>query len=144
MIKNNSIFSSFKTDSLSGLVVFLVALPLCLGIAVASGASPFAVIIIGVIGGLVVGHLSGSSMVLEPEKELEQNTLDYQCPVLSQGLSFNSGDSARAIIAKRSFRVDFSWFSQQYFTSSRSVKSSSEGKFPKFHSLNCKHKNLKN
>jgi MFS superfamily sulfate permease-like transporter len=62
MSKNNSIYSSIKTDSLSGLVVFLVALPLCLGIAVASGASPFAGIITGIIGGLVVGYLSGSNV----------------------------------------------------------------------------------
>lgn len=62
MDKKNSMFSSFKTDSLSGLVVFLVALPLCLGIAVASGASPFAGIISGIIGGLIVGYLSGSQV----------------------------------------------------------------------------------
>jgi MFS superfamily sulfate permease-like transporter len=49
-----------RTDLLSGLVVFLVALPLCLGIAVASGAPPFAGIITGVIAGIVVGSLSGS------------------------------------------------------------------------------------
>lgn len=49
-----------KTDFLSGIVVFLVALPLCLGIAVASGAPPFAGIITGVIAGIVVGYLSGS------------------------------------------------------------------------------------
>jgi MFS superfamily sulfate permease-like transporter len=52
----------FKSDLLSGMVVFLVALPLCLGIAVASGAPPFAGIICGVIAGIVVGYLSGSNV----------------------------------------------------------------------------------
>jgi MFS superfamily sulfate permease-like transporter len=55
-------FSAMKTDTLSGLVVFLVALPLCLGIAVASGAPPFAGIISGIIGGIVVGFLSNSNL----------------------------------------------------------------------------------
>jgi len=59
---NKNIFSSVKTDAVSGLVVFLVALPLCLGIAVASGASPFAGIITGVIGGIIVGYLSNSNV----------------------------------------------------------------------------------
>jgi MFS superfamily sulfate permease-like transporter len=54
--------SYFKTDVLSGLVVFLVALPLCLGIALASGAPLFAGIISGVIGGIVVGFLSHSQL----------------------------------------------------------------------------------
>ncbi len=52
----------FKTDILSGLVVFLVALPLCLGIALASGAPLFAGIISGVIGGIVVGIFSNSQL----------------------------------------------------------------------------------
>ncbi len=47
-------------DMIAGTVVFLVALPLCLGIALASGATPFSGLVTGVIGGLVVGILSGS------------------------------------------------------------------------------------
>lgn len=59
-MKLNTTF--LKSDLLSGMVVFLVALPLCLGIAVASGAPPFAGIISGVIAGIVVGSLSGSNV----------------------------------------------------------------------------------
>ncbi len=51
-----------KTDLVSGLVVFLVALPLCLGIALASGAPLFSGIIAGIIGGIVVGSLSHSEL----------------------------------------------------------------------------------
>jgi MFS superfamily sulfate permease-like transporter len=54
--------SYFKTDILSGMVVFLVALPLCLGIALASGAPLFGGIIAGVIGGIVVGFMSNSQL----------------------------------------------------------------------------------
>jgi MFS superfamily sulfate permease-like transporter len=62
MTKNTSIFANLKSDFASGLVVFLVALPLCLGIALASGAPLFAGIISGVIGGIVVGYLSNSHL----------------------------------------------------------------------------------
>lgn len=51
-----------KSDVLSGSVVFLIALPLCLGIALASGAPLFAGIISGIIGGIVVGFLSNSHL----------------------------------------------------------------------------------
>ena len=55
-------FKYIKNDFPSGLVVFLVALPLCLGIALASGAPLFAGVISGIIGGLVVGSLSNSQV----------------------------------------------------------------------------------
>ncbi|MEQ9299624.1 MAG: SulP family inorganic anion transporter [Cyclobacteriaceae bacterium] len=62
MIKDESFISNLKYDLPAGLVVFLVALPLCLGIALASGAPLFAGIIAGIAGGIVVGSLSGSSL----------------------------------------------------------------------------------
>ncbi|PRX36547.1 MFS superfamily sulfate permease-like transporter [Paraburkholderia sp. BL18I3N2] len=55
-------FASFPRDMFAGTVVFLVALPLCLGIANASGVDPFAGLLSGIIGGLVVALLSGSHL----------------------------------------------------------------------------------
>lgn len=52
-------FSRFP-DFTAGLVVFLVALPLCLGVALASNAPLFSGLIAGIVGGIVVGFLSGS------------------------------------------------------------------------------------
>lgn len=51
-----------KQDVAAGLVVFLVALPLCLGIALASGAPMFSGLIAGLVGGLIVAWLSGSQL----------------------------------------------------------------------------------
>ena len=62
MENKTGIFYSFKTDLSASLVVFLVAVPLCLGIALASGAPLFAGIISGIIGGIIVGSISGSAV----------------------------------------------------------------------------------
>lgn len=55
-------FKHIKSDLPSGLVVFLVALPLCLGVALASGAPLISGVIAGVVGGILVGTLSGSQL----------------------------------------------------------------------------------
>ena len=55
-------FTSLKNDIPASIVVFFVAIPLCLGIALASGAPLFSGIIAGVIGGIVVGSISGSQV----------------------------------------------------------------------------------
>lgn len=60
--QNNGLFSNLKHDLPASVVVFLVAVPLCLGIALASGAPLFSGIIAGIIGGIVVGAFSGSQL----------------------------------------------------------------------------------
>lgn len=62
MSKQTSLFSNLKGDLSAGLVVFLIAVPLCLGIALASGAPLFSGMIAGIIGGIVIGSLSGSQL----------------------------------------------------------------------------------
>jgi carbonic anhydrase len=62
MSNNSSFFSNIKGDFASGLVVFLIAVPLCLGIALASGAPLYSGIVSGIIGGIVVGLLSKSQL----------------------------------------------------------------------------------
>ncbi|SHL92641.1 carbonic anhydrase [Chitinophaga jiangningensis] len=62
MNKQTSIFSNIKGDLSAGLVVFLIAVPLCLGIALASGAPLFSGMIAGIIGGIVIGFFSGSNL----------------------------------------------------------------------------------
>lgn len=59
-MKKTNLFKYLKSDFPAGLVVFLVALPLCLGIAMASGAPLFSGIIAGIVGGIIVGYLSDS------------------------------------------------------------------------------------
>ena len=55
-------FKTLKNDIPASIVVFFVALPLCLGIALASGAPLFSGLIAGIVGGIIVGFLSGSQI----------------------------------------------------------------------------------
>ncbi|MFD1466963.1 SulP family inorganic anion transporter [Hymenobacter caeli] len=57
-----SLFSTIGQDAPAGLVVFLVALPLCLGISLASGAPLLAGVVAGIVGGVLVSWLSGSAV----------------------------------------------------------------------------------
>jgi MFS superfamily sulfate permease-like transporter len=62
MDTNKNLFANFKNDLSAGIVVFLVAVPLCLGIALASGAPFFSGMIAGIIGGILIGFLSNSHL----------------------------------------------------------------------------------
>ena len=57
-----SLRSTLGQDALAGVVVFLVALPLCLGISLASGAPLLAGVVTGIVGGVLVSWLSGSQL----------------------------------------------------------------------------------
>ncbi len=58
----DSMFSYPKQDVVAGIVVFLVALPLCLGIAIACGVPPISGLVAGIVGGLVVPAISRSPL----------------------------------------------------------------------------------
>ena len=62
MNQKKGFFANIGSDIPAGVIVFLVALPLCLGIASASDASPLSGIIAGIVGGVVVASISGSPL----------------------------------------------------------------------------------
>ena len=62
IMSQSNLFKHLKNDLPASIVVFFVAVPLCLGIALASGAPLFAGIIAGIVGGIVVGFASGSPL----------------------------------------------------------------------------------
>ena len=59
---NKNFFKHWQKDLPASIVVFFVAVPLCLGIALASGAPLFSGLIAGIVGGIVVGTISNSSL----------------------------------------------------------------------------------
>ncbi len=62
MKEKKGLFAHIGSDLPAGIIVFLVALPLCLGIASASDASPLSGLIAGIVGGIVVAIISGSPL----------------------------------------------------------------------------------
>lgn len=62
MFMNRSFVTHLRSDFSASIVVFLVAVPLCLGIAMASGAPFFSGLIAGIVGGIVIGILSNSHL----------------------------------------------------------------------------------
>lgn len=61
-MSKSGFLKNIKSDAISGIIVFLIALPLCLGIAQASGAPLFSGLVAGIIGGIIIGALSGSQL----------------------------------------------------------------------------------
>ena len=62
IMNQNNLFQNLKSDIPASIVVFFVAIPLCLGIALASGAPLISGLIAGIIGGVLVGAISGSQI----------------------------------------------------------------------------------
>ena len=62
VMKNLNLYLNIRHDLPASVVVFFVAIPLCLGIALASGAPLFSGLIAGIVGGIVVGLISGSQV----------------------------------------------------------------------------------
>ena len=92
MKNNNSklsdFFKHFNKDFPASIAVFFVALPLCLGVALASGAPMFSGIVAGVVGGLVAGFFSGSAVgVSGPAAGLAVIVLGY---LTSLGAQFDN------------------------------------------------------
>ena len=62
---------NWKSDILSGFTIFLIALPLCIGIAIASGAPPMAGLFAGIVGGILASILGGSYVTINGPAEIQ-------------------------------------------------------------------------
>ncbi|MEM8864461.1 MAG: SulP family inorganic anion transporter [Planctomycetota bacterium] len=93
---------AFKSDLPASIIVFLVALPLCMGIAIASKAPPATGLITGIVGGIIVGFIAGSPLqvsgpaaglfvlvanIIEDFGATESGTLDIERGLAAMGLA---------------------------------------------------------
>jgi MFS superfamily sulfate permease-like transporter len=93
-----TLFAHLKSDFLASVVVFLVALPLCLGIALASGLPAAAGLITGIVGGLVVAWLAGSPLqVSGPAAGLTVIVYEIVQRYREEYLRANAGQEADAL-----------------------------------------------
>ena len=89
------LLSAPRRDFLASLVVFLVALPLCMGIAIASGVSPAQGLITGIVGGVVAGALTGSPLsVSGPAAGLTVLVFDFLQSQRAEFIARRIGDAA--------------------------------------------------
>ncbi|PQO37993.1 SulP family inorganic anion transporter [Blastopirellula marina] len=96
----------FRKDFIASIVVFLVALPLCIGIAVAVGVNPARALITGIIGGLVVGIFSGSPLqVSGPAAGLFVIVADIIAQQKAKFLGFYSGPETGAETASVTYAL---------------------------------------
>ena len=94
-----SMFGHPKEDTVAGVVVFLVALPLCLGIAIACGVPPVSGLVAGVVGGIVVPWISRSPLsVTGPAAGLTSIVLAETTKVGLDGVPDGGGDRRRAAV----------------------------------------------
>lgn len=102
---------NWKSDLISGLLVSLIALPLCLGIAMASGFPAFGGVVTAIIGGLVVGPLCGSQLTIKgPAAGLIAIAI-ASVEMLGQGNNFNGYRYTLAVIVFASaIQIVFAWF----------------------------------
>ncbi len=96
----------FRKDFVASIVVFLVALPLCIGIAVAVGVNPARALITGIIGGLVVGFFSGSPLqVSGPAAGLFVIVADILAQQKAKFLTFYTGPEQGAEAASVAYAL---------------------------------------
>ena len=77
-------FSYPRQDVVAGIVVFLVAIPLCLGIAIASGVSPISGLVAGIVGGIIVPLVSRSPLSVSVQLRDSFQSSSWKLIVLGQ------------------------------------------------------------